>query len=277
MDYLLDPLNYPFFLRGLIATMLIGTLCSVVGTFVVLRGMAFYGDALAHSIMPGLAIGYFISGNQRSTLFWWGIAAAILSAFGISSIKQKTKLTEDTAIGIVFAGMFALGIAIISSTRGYSVDLSHLLFGDVLGISNAVLLYTAIFSVLVIATVFIFFKEFLVISFDRTFAFTQRLPVKFYDTLLFVLIAVSIVVSLQTVGIAMMVAMLVTPAATAYLFVSRVKWIMFWGSVIAGLSGIIGLTISYFANIASGAAIVLTATLFFLCGWLLKSRIFKKH
>ncbi|MCX7836001.1 MAG: metal ABC transporter permease [bacterium] len=270
MNLFLEPLQYPFFVRGLYATLFIGVLCSVVGTFVVVRGMAFFGDALAHSIMPGLAIGYLVGGSQRSSLFWWGIAAAIVSALGISSIQQKTKFSEDTAIGIVFAGMFALGIAIISSTPNYPVDLNHLLFGDVLGISKQDLIRTGIFSVLIVLIILIFFRIFVLISFDRTLALTLRLPLKFYDTLLLIFIAISIIVSLQTVGVAMMVAMLITPVATALLFTHRVMRVMIYGSFLACLSGIMGLYISHHINIASGASIVLTATILFFGGWLLK-------
>lgn len=271
MSELIEPLNYPFFLRGLYAVCMIGILCAVVGTYVVLRGMAFYGDALAHSIMPGLAIGYTISGTNKTALFWWGLAAAILSAMGISHIKQKTKLTEDTAIGIVFAGMFALGIAIISMSSNFTVDLTHILFGDVLGVSWIDLVRTQIFFVVILFVVFRYFREFLVISFDKTLAQTLRINVKALDTLLFIVIAITIIVALQAVGIALMAAMLITPVATASLFFHRVPKIMFFGSILACFSGVFGLTLSFYVNMASGAAIVLTATTIFFLSWSIKS------
>jgi manganese/iron transport system permease protein len=271
LDWILLPWQYPFMVRALIGAVLVGSLCAIVGTYVVLRGMAFFGDALAHAILPGVAIGYLVGDGARQPLFWWAMLAAILSAVGIGAIGKSVKIREDTAIGIVFAGMFALGIALISSVQNYTIDLTHFLFGDVLGISSSDLGRIAIFGGLIILFVFLFYKEFLVISFDPILATTLRLPVKGLDYLLMILIAVTIVVSLQTVGIALMVAMLITPAATAYLLSKRLPVMMLLASLIASLSGVIGLYFSYYMNIASGAAIVLSTTFIFLLVWGVKS------
>jgi len=264
LDWLLLPWQYAFMVRALIGAILVGTLCAVVGTYVVLRGMAFFGDALAHAILPGVAIGYLVGGGAREPLFWWAMLAAIISSLGIGAISKSVKIREDTAIGIIFAGMFALGIAIISTVENYTIDLSHFLFGDVLGISSADLIRITAFAGLIILLVIIFYKEFMVISFDPILATTLRLPVRGLDYLLMILIATTIVASLQTVGIALMVAMLITPAATAYLLSRRLPVMMFMASVIASISGVIGLYLSYYVNIASGAAIVLSATVIFL-------------
>jgi manganese/iron transport system permease protein len=264
LDWLLLPWQYGFMVRALVGAVLVGTLCAVVGTYVVLRGMAFFGDALAHAILPGVAIGYLLGGGAREPLFWWAMLAAIISALGIGAIGKSVKIREDTAIGIVFAGMFALGIALISTVENYTIDLTHFLFGDVLGISTSDLIRITIFAGGVILLVLIFYKEFMVISFDPILAITMRLPVRGLDYLLMILIAVTVVVSLQTVGIALMVAMLITPAATAYLLSRRLPVMMILASVIASISGVIGLYLSYYANIASGAAIVLSATTIFL-------------
>jgi manganese/iron transport system permease protein len=249
--------------RGLAAAVLVGVVCAVVGTYVVLRGMAFFGDALAHTILPGVALGYLVSGGARDALFWWALGAAVVSALGIGAVSRNTQIKEDTAIGVIFAGMFALGIALISTVRSYAVDLSHFLFGDVLGVSPRSLLTMAIFGGLVLATIFVFYKEFLTLSFDPVLAATLRLPVGLLNNLLLVLIAVTIAVSLQTVGVALMVAMLVTPAAAAYLLTYRLPVMMALAAVIAAFSGIVGLYLSYYLSIASGAAIVLTATVVF--------------
>ena len=270
-DLLLTPLNYAFMVRGLLAALMVGAVCATVGTYVVLRGMAFFGDALAHAILPGVAIGYLVGGGARGPLFWWGLLAAVISAVGIGTISKKAKINEDTAIGIVFASMFALGIALISSVRNYTVDLAHFLFGDVLGVSNQDLLLIAVFSGLIVLTVMIFYKEFLVLSFDPLLAETLRLPARTLEYLLLVLIAVTIIVSLQTVGVALMVAMLVTPSASAFLLTRRLPYMMLLGAVFASLSGVIGLYISFYASIASGAAIVLTCTAFFILAWLFRS------
>jgi manganese/iron transport system permease protein len=255
--------------RGMMAAVLVGIVCAVVGTYVVLRGMAFFGDALAHTILPGIALGYLVNGGAREPLFWWALGTAIVAALAIGAITRNAQIREDTAIGIIFAGMFALGIALISTVRSYAVDLSHFLFGDVLSVSTHSLWLILFFSVLVLAVIFAFYKEFLTLSFDPILAATLRLPVGMLNNLLLVLIAVTVAVSLQTVGVALMVAMLVTPAATAYLLTHRLSTMMLLAAIFASLSGIIGLYLSFYLSIASGAAIVLTATFFFIVtfGW----------
>ena len=264
LNFLLEPLSYPFMVRGMAAAVIVGIVCALVGSYVILRGMAFFGDALAHAILPGVAIGYLISGAASASLFWWGLVTAILTAVGIGAISRGAQLKEDTAIGIVFAGMFALGIALISTMRSYTVDLVHLLFGNVLGVTTASLLLTAVFGGLVVLIIIAFYKEFLVISFDPVLAETLRLPTEALRYLLLMLIAVTIVVSLQTVGVALMLAMLVTPAATAYLLTRRLPTMMAVAALIGAISGVVGLYLSYYISIASGAAIVLVCTGIFL-------------
>lgn len=271
IDFLTTPLQYTFMVRGLAAAILVGVVCAVLGTYVVLRGMAFFGDALAHAILPGVAVGYLLGGGANAALFWWALLTAVVSAVGIGVISRSTKIKEDTAIGIVFAGMFALGVALISTVRSYTVDLTHFLFGDVLGVRANDLLLICIFGGLIILTVLAFYKEFLVMSFDPVLAKTLRLPTRILDYLLMILIAVAIVVSLQTVGLALMVAMLVTPAASAYLLTRRLPIMMMLGALIAASSGTIGLYLSFYLGIASGAAIVLTCTLIFGIVWIVQS------
>ena len=270
INWLVEPLQYEFMQRGMIAAVLVGIVCAVVGTYVVLRGMAFFGDALAHTILPGIAIGYLITGGARDTLFWWALGTAIVAALGIGAISKQAEIKEDTAIGIIFAGMFALGIALISTVRSYAVDLSHFLFGDVLGVSVQSLWLIIIFGAIVLLTIAAFYKEFLTLSFDPILAATLRLPVNLLNNLLLVMIAVTVAVSLQTVGVALMVAMLVTPAATASLLTKRLPTMMGLAALFASLAGVIGLYLSYYLSIASGAAIVLTATLFFMLAFLWK-------
>lgn len=271
IDLLLDPLQYSFMVRGMSAAVLTGIVCAVVGVYVVVRGMAFFGDALAHSILPGVAVGYLLTGGAREPLFWWGTGTAVIVSLAIGAVSKGAKIKQDTAIGIIFAGMFALGIAIISTMKSYTVDLTHFLFGDVLGISGNQLLIIAIFSVLIILLVIAFYKEFLVLTFDPTLAATLRIPVRLFEYLQLVLIALAISVSFQAVGVALMVAMLVTPAAAAYLLTKRLPIMMILAAVIASISGVVGLYLSYYVNVASGPAIVLVATLIFLISWTLKS------
>ena len=272
IDLIVGPMSYPFMMRGLLAVVLAGIVCATVGTYVVLRGMAFFGSALAHAILPGIAVGYLVSGGAREPVFWWGLGTAVLTAIGIGAVGKGAKVKEDTAIGIIFAGMFALGIALISTMRSYAVDLAHFLFGDVLGVSPADLWLTAIFGGLVLLTIVAFFKELLVLSFDPILAATLRLPSALLDYLLLVLIAITTVVSLQTVGVALMVAMLVTPAATAYLLTRRLPAMMSLAALTGALSGVVGLYLSYYASVASGAAIVLVCTAFFLLALLFAPR-----
>jgi len=261
--YIVEPLQYAFMVRGILASVLVGVVCGLVGVFVVLRGMAFFGDALAHSVLPGVAVGYWVGHGARGPLFWWALATAVMVALGIGGISKGGRLKEDTAIGIIFAGMFALGIAIISMGRSYSVDLVHFLFGDVLGVSWNDLALTASFSFVVMLVLFLFYKEFLVVSFDETLARTLRLPHRVLYYVLLVLMAVTIVVAMQTVGVALMLAMLVTPPATAYLWARRLPSMMILSALIGALSGVLGLYVSYYAGMASGAAIVLVCTALF--------------
>jgi len=272
LDWLMEPLSYDFMLRGLAAGVLVGIVCAVVGTYVVLRGMAFFGDALAHTVLPGVALGYIVSGGAREPLFWWALGTAVAASLGIGAIAKNARIKEDTAIGIIFAGMFALGIALISTTDSYAVDLSHFLFGDVLGVTNRDLLLTAIFGGIVLLLVIVFYKEFLTLSFDPVLAATLRMPVNLLNNLLLTMIAVTVAVSMQTVGVALMVAMLVTPAATAYLLTRRMWMMMVIAASIGAASAVVGMYLSYHFNIASGAAIVLTATAIFIVVFLFNPR-----
>lgn len=259
-ELILAPLEFPLLARSMEAAIIVGALSGVMGTYVVVRGMAFFGDALAHAILPGVALMYQRANGETDNLFWGGLIAGVLSAVGIGFLTRHEKVREDTAIGVVFAAMFALGIAMISRIDNYAGDLSHILFGQILGVSESDLRLTITFAVIVLALVALFFKEFMIISFDPTLAKTLRLPTELFRLLLLVLIAVTIVVSLQTVGIALMVALLVTPAATANLMTKRLLPMMAISALIGAASSIIGFYISFHQDIATGPAIVLTAT-----------------
>jgi ABC-type Mn2+/Zn2+ transport system permease subunit len=271
LSWLVDPLHYAFMLRGLTAAVIVGIVCAVLGTYIVLRGMAFFGDALAHAILPGVAVGYLVGTGSQFWVLLGALVAGIFTAFGIGAIT-KGGLKEDTAIGVMFAGMFALGIALISTVRSYTVDLTHFLFGNVLAVSSSDLWLIAIFGGLVLLTVAAFYKEFLVVSFDPILAKTLRLPTTLLRYLLLLLIAVTIVLSLQAVGIALMSAMLVTPAATAYLLTRRLPVMMALSAIFGAASGVLGLYLSFYLNIASGPAIVLVCTAFFMLAFFFSPR-----
>lgn len=259
MDWLLDPLQYTFITRALLAAVIVGVVCSVLGTYVVLRGMAFFGDALAHTILPGVVIAFLLGWPLAVGALVFGV----LTAVGIGVLTERGDLKEDTAIGVVFAGFFALGVALLSMTGSYTVDLAHFLFGNLLGVTQADLWTTAVLGAIVLVTIFLFYKEFLVVSFDPVLAVTLRLPTTFLRYLLLILIAVTIVVSLQVVGIALMLAMFVTPAATASLLTRRLPTMMGVSAGIGAFSGVAGVYASYYLNVASGPAVVLVATTIF--------------
>jgi len=264
LDWLMAPLAYGFMQRGLMASLIVGTLCAVVGCYVVLRSMAFLGDALAHAILPGVAVAYLLKGS----LLAGALIAAVIVALGIGFLSRRGSVKEDTAIGILFAAALALGVAMMSTIKTYSVDLTHILFGNVLGVSVGDLWLTGGLALLVLGTIFLLYKEFLVISFDPIFAATLRLPADLLRLVLLVLLAMTVVVSLQTVGVGLAAAMLVTPGATAYLLTRRLPTMMVLAAAIGTFSSIAGLYLSFYVSVASGAAVVLVATGLFLLAFL---------
>jgi len=265
IDWFTAPLAYEFMQRAMAASLMVGILCAVVGCYVVLRSMAFLGDAMAHSILPGVAVAYLLSGN----LMVGALISAISVALGIGLLSRQGTVKEDTAIGILFAAALSLGIALISTTKTYARDLTHILFGNVLGVSTGDLWLTGSVGLAVLATVAVFYKEFLVVSFDPILAATLRLPTEFLRTLMLVLIALAIVVSMQTVGVGLVAAMLVTPAATALLVARRLPFMMAVSALVGAVSAVVGLYLSFYINVASGAAVVLVATIIFIMVFLL--------
>ncbi len=265
INWLLQPLTYGFMQRGLLASLMVGVLCAVIGCYVVLRSMAFMGDALAHAILPGVAVAYLLNGN----LLIGALVAAVLVALGIGFFTRQGALKEDTAIGILFAAALALGVALISTIKTYAVDLTHILFGNILGVSVGDLWLTGGLGVLVLLTILLLYKEVMVISFDPVLAATLRLPLEWLRNLMLILLALTVVVSLQTVGVGLVAAMLVTPGATAYLLTRRLPTMMAVAAAIGAFSSLAGLYLSFYANIASGAAIVLVATAVFMLVYLL--------
>jgi len=267
-EWLLQPLTYPFMVRGLMASLLVGTICAILGTYVVLKGMAFFGDALAHAILPGVAVAYLAGWP----LFAGALVTGIVVAVSIGALTRRGHLKEDTAIGILFSGAFALGIALLTTVEAYSVDLTHFLFGNVLGVSATDLWLTGGLAGVVLLLVVALYKEFLVMAFDPVLAQVLRLPTTFLHYLLLVMLAATVVVALQTVGVALMVAMLVTPAATAHLFTRRLPTMMGLAAVFGSFSAVSGLYLSFYVNVASGPAVVLVCTGLFLLALLLSPR-----
>jgi len=259
VEILLDPMRLGFMQRGLVAAVLVGIVCAVMGSFIVLRGLAFIGDAVSHAAFPGLVIAFMLG----IPLYIGGAIAAVATALGIGWVARRGGLRFDTAVGVLFAGMFALGVVLFSTIDNYVADLFSYLLGNVLGITFADIVQVIVLGTIVLGVVFVLRKEFLYASFDPAGAAASGLPVELLDYLLLGLIGVTIVVSIQTVGIVLVVAMLVTPAATGQLMVDR-----FWDLVrvaiaVAVVSALVGLYLSYYLNVASGASIVLIETLCF--------------
>jgi manganese/iron transport system permease protein len=257
---LTDPLAFPTMVRGLLAAILIGLVAPVLGCYVVLRGMAFFGDAVAHIVLPGVVV--------ASLLGWPVLAGAlvvgILGALLINLIGDTTIIKEDSAIGVVFVGAFALGIALLSVFGGGSEEeLDNILFGNLLDVTRTDLIVIAVLTAIVLIVIAAFFKEFLVLAFDRILATTMQLPVGWLNNLLLVLLAVVIVISLSAVGVVLVLAMLITPAAAAFLLTRRLPSMMLVAAVIGVVSGVIGLYLSFHLDVASGPMIVLVATVIF--------------
>jgi len=259
MDFLLTPLQQDFMVRALIASTLIGLVCSVVGVYVVLRNLSFIGDGIAHASFAGIVIAYLFKFN----LYVGGLIVAVLTALGIGAVSRRSDVSLDTAIGVMFTAVFALGVLLMSRVRNYVVDLQDFLFGNVLSVDRTDILLIAGLTIGVLLVVFAFYKELLFASFDPVMAQASGLPTTALSNLLLVILAVTIIVSLQAAGIVLVAALLVTPAAAAYQLTNRFATMMAVSAAIGVGSAIIGLYASYYLNAASGSTIVLTATLFF--------------
>lgn len=260
VDLVLEPLAYAFFVRALIAAIVVGLVCAVVGSYMVLRGLAFMGDALSHSAFPGVVAAYLLHGP-----FYLGAAvAAVGTALGIGWLTRSGRLRGDTAIGVLFAGMFALGIFLFSRIPNYVGDLFGFLFGEVLGIGDGDLIAITVLGLLVIATVALLWKELLFSTFDPLGAEAAGLPVVRLDYLFLALIALTIVVSLQAVGIILVVAMLVTPAAIGQLLATSFGRLVGVAIAVGTLTPVAGLYLSYWLDAAAGATIVLAETAIFV-------------
>jgi manganese/iron transport system permease protein len=259
LDPILDPLAFSFFVRALIAAAIVGLVCAVVGCYMVLRGLAFMGDALSHAAFPGVVAAYLL----RVPFYLGAAVAAVATALAIGWVTRRGRIRGDTAIGVLFAGMFALGIFLFSRIPNYVGDLFGFLFGEILGIGVSDLAALSILAVLVLTIVALLWKELLYSTFDPLGAAAAGLPVVGLDYLFLGLIALTIVVSLQAVGIVLVVAMLVTPAATAQLLSRSFGRLVATAAVIGIIAPIVGLYASFWLNSASGATIVLVESAVF--------------
>jgi manganese/iron transport system permease protein len=259
MHYLTDPLQFEFMRRALMAIVLTGIASGVLGSYVVLRGLAFIGDALTHAVFPGIVVAVALG---RSILLG-ALVVGLITALGIATVSRGRRVSEDTAIGILFAAMFALGVVLVSTLAAYQRDVADLLFGQILAVSQSDLYRAAGTTAVAVVTTVLLNKELSLIGFDRDMALAMGYPVFLLDLVLLGLITLAIVVSLQAIGNILVLAMLVTPAATARLVTQRLATMQLLSAALGVAAGVIGLYISFWWNVASGGAVVLTTTAIF--------------
>ncbi|TKI56735.1 metal ABC transporter permease [Brevibacillus antibioticus] len=263
MDFLMAIGQYEFLQKALFTSVVVGLICGVIGSFIILRGMSLMGDAISHAVLPGVALSYAFGIN----FFVGAVLTGVLTAVGIGYVSQNSRIKNDTAIGILFTSAFAIGIIMVTMLQS-STDLYHILFGNVLAVRSSDMWVTVGIGVIVIVTVYAFFKELLLTSFDPIIAAAYGLRNNLIHYLLMTLLTMVTVASLQTVGIVLVVAMLITPAATAYLLTDRLSIMIFLAGGFGMLSSVIGLYFSFTYNLASGATIVVVATVLFFLAFL---------
>jgi len=259
MEFVSDVLNYGFLQKALFTSIMVGIICGVIGCFIILRGMALVGDAISHAVLPGVAISYMLGIN----FFYGAVFTGILAAVGIGVVSQNSRIKNDSSIGIVFSAFFALGIILIAKAQS-AADLTQILFGNVLSVRSSDMWMTLIIGGIVLLAVILFYKELLISSFDPTMAAAYGLPTRLIHYGIMVLLTMVTVASLQTVGVVLVVAMLITPASTAYLLTNRLWVMIILASLFGAFSAVIGLYFSFVHILSSGAVIVLTTTVLFI-------------
>lgn len=270
LDFFADLANptLVFLPKALIVSMLSALVCGIVGSHVVLRGMAFVGDALAHAVFPGLAIAFAFG----FSLLFGGAVAGMCVAILVATFSQNRRLKEDAVIGIFFAAAFAIGLIVISQVPGYSGSLQSFLFGSLTGVSDADVLTVVIGGALVLAVIAFFHKELVAVSLDREFAQATLMPVVWLDLVLYLAVTAAVVMSVHTIGNILVLALLITPAATARLLTDRLERMMLLAPALGAVSAFIGIYLSWVYDIPTGATIVVTATALFLVAWLAAPR-----
>lgn len=268
LDWLSDPLSFRFMRLALAEVLLVGVLAGFLGSYVVLRGLAFVSEAISHAVFPGVVIA-FLAGVS---ILWGAAAFGVLVALAISGLSLTRRIREDTAIGVVFAGALALGVVIISSSPGYKGDLTSLLFGDILAVTDTDLLLSAVIGGVAFVTALLLRRVLVLVAFDREMALAMGLPVFLLDTLLLLLITLTIVIALRAVGNVLVLALFVTPAAAARLLADDLGRMMALSSLLGAAAGALGLYISWYTDLAAGGVIVLTATGIFMAALVLAPR-----
>ena len=266
---LIDPLQYSFMQRALLIAIFVGIICSLVGSYLMVQRLALLGDAISHSMLPGLAIAFMLGVN----IYLGAFIAGVLSTLIIAVIRSRSPLKEDAAMGIVFSAFFALGVILITLIqKDNKIDLNHFLFGNILGVTFTEVKDTFLITLFVIAVIILLYKELLFYTFDPEGSQAVGLPVNLLNFGLMLLIALTIVASLKTVGVILVLALLITPSATAYLLFKRLHHVMFFGALFGIIASVTGMYLSYYFNIPSGPAIVMVAVSLFSIALLFSPR-----
>ncbi|MFV0372892.1 anchored repeat-type ABC transporter permease subunit [Microbacterium sp.] len=270
VDFITDLLNpdLAFLPKALAVAVMSSLVCGIVGSYVVLRGMAFIGDAVAHAVFPGLAVAFVLQGS----LVLGGAIAGVCTAILVAVFAQNRRLKEDSIIGVFFVAAFALGIVIISRAPGYAGSLQQFLFGSITGIPDEDVLVVAVTGLILMTVAFLLHKEFVLVTLDREMARAAGLPVFALDLALYVLVAVAIVISIQTIGNLLVLALLITPAAAARLLTDRLPVMVLLAPLIGAVSALVGLYLSWSLDLPVGGMIVLVATAVFLLAWFFAPR-----
>lgn len=265
LEILIEPLKYSFMQRSLVTAILVGIICACVGTYLMVQRLALLGEAVSHSVLPGLAIAFILGVD----IFVGAFLAGVISAVLITWVRTRSMIKEDAAMGIIYSAFFSFGIILISIVqKNNKIDLLHFLFGNILGVTTKDVINTAVITVTVLLVIILLYKELLFYTFDPEGAQAAGLPINLLDFGLIILMSLTIVASLTTVGLALVVAMLITPGATAYLLVKRLQSIMVLGSMIGVIASVSGMYLSYYFNLPSGPSIVMVAFGFFLLAFL---------
>ena len=259
LEFLFEPFQYGFMTRALIVSVLVGVMCPVLGAYVITRGRAFMGDAFAHSVLPGMVVAFMLGISP----FFAAVPAGIAIALLMGSISRRTGVSEDTSIGIVFAGMFALGLVMLSRASNINVSIEDLLLGQVLGVSATDVQVSIGLTVVVLLGLYAFHRQLVYTTFDPVGASVIGIRTGLVEYVLLALLALVIVIGIQAAGIVLVMAMLITPAATAYMLARRFVDVMIIGAVVGAVSAIVGLYLSFYADLPSGPAMALTATVLF--------------
>ena len=269
LEYLYEPFSYGFMVRSLIVAVSVGVMLPLLGSYVINRNLGFMGDAIAHASLPALVFGLLIG----VSIFVAAIPAAIVIALMIGYLINRSKIGEDTAIGIIFSTLFALGFILLSIFKQISLSVEDLLLGQILGVSDVAVLTTLVLSVIVLVTSLTLYKQFLFISFDPIGAKVAGLSVKLFDNIFLVVLSLAIIGSLQAVGIILVLSMLITPAAAAKLIMKGFPSSMTVGSVFGVLASVSGLYLSYYLDFPSGPSMALAATSIFIIVWVIRRTI----